>query len=94
MDFLTGELSEDAFRSSYGKAATEAATNMRGMIDEVSTEFESSVRAAPNLDDKQKADLLQQFSNGQGTYIRRLYELHLQPSKFLGTDIATLPLGS
>lgn len=91
MDFLTGELSEDAFRSSYGKAATEAATNMRGMIDEVSTEFESSVRAAPNLDDKQKADLLQQFSNGQGTYIRRLYELHLQPSKFLGTDIATLP---
>mgnify|MGYP003132383322 CR=1 FL=1 len=91
MDFLTGELSEDAFRSSYGKAATEAATNMRNMIDEVSTEFESSVRAAPNLDDQQKADLLQQFSNGQGTYIRRLYELHLQPNKFLGTDIAALP---
>jgi hypothetical protein len=91
MDFLTGDLSENAFKSSYGKQATEAVNAMRTQLDNLSVEFESSVKAAPNLTATQKTDLLQQFQNQQGTYIRRLYELHLQPNKFLGKDIRNLP---
>ena len=33
----------------------------------------------------------EQFQNNQGTYIRRLYELHLDPKKFTNVNVRELP---
>ena len=91
MDYMTGEIGADAFGRSYGAKARESVDAMRNQIDTLSTEFEQSVRAAPNLNASQQDELLQQFQSNQGTYIRRLYELHLNPEKFRTVDPASLP---
>ena len=90
-DLLTGSLSPQAFKQEYGENALKAAQNMRAAIDDVSVRFQDSVMAAPNLTQTQKDSLLTQFQNNQGTYIRRLYELHLDPNKFVGVDVRQLP---
>ena len=100
MDYLaktpdpqTGATRVDAnvFRSRYGEKALNATEAMRKTIDDLSVRFEDSINAAPNLSPTQKAQLLQQFSNGQGQYIRRLYDLHLKPEKFEGIAAAARP---
>ena len=91
MDYLTGEMSGDAFQSVYKSKAKNAVDAMRAQIDDLSTEFEASVRAAPNLDNAQQDLLLEQFQNNQGTYIRRLYELHLNPDKFKNINPESMP---
>ena len=91
MDYITGEMSPKAFGRVYGNEARSAANAMRNKVDDLSKEFESSVRSAPNLNSKQQGELLEKFQNQQGTYIRRLYELHLNPKKFSDVDPATLP---
>jgi len=90
-DLLTGSLQPTVFKQRYGDQALRAADEMRNAIDEVSLRFQSSVQNAPNLTQPQKVQLLQQFQNNQGTYIRRLYELHLQPEKFMGVDVRGMP---
>ena len=90
MDYLTGDMTVDGFKSSYGKKATKAVDGMRNQIDDLSNGFESSIRNS-NLDRASQDALLTQFQNNQGTYIRRLYELHLNPSKFRNVDPTTLP---
>ena len=90
MDYLTGDMTVDGFKSSYGKKATTAVDGMRNQIDDLSNGFESSIRNS-NLDKAAQDALLTQFQNNQGTYIRRLYELHLNPSKFRDVDPTTLP---
>jgi len=91
MDFLTGNMSKDDFTKVYGAKARTAVDNMRSKIDDLSVEFETSVRSAPNLDPARQDELLQQFQNNQGTYIRRLYELHLDPKKFQDVNPASMP---
>jgi len=91
MDFLTGNMSKDDFTKVYGAKARTAVDNMRSKIDDLSVEFETSVRSAPNLDPARQDELLQQFQNNQGTYIRRLYELHLDPKKFQDVSPASMP---
>ena len=91
MDYMTGEMTPESFGRAYGNKARTAVDNMRNKVDDLSREFESSVRAAPNLNTTQQREVLDQFQNQQGTYIRRLYELHLNPKKFSDVDPATLP---
>ena len=91
MDFLTGNMSKDDFTKVYGAKARTAVDNMRSKIDDLSVEFENSVRSAPNLDPARQDELLQQFQNNQGTYIRRLYELHLDPKKFQDVNPESMP---
>ena len=91
MDYLTGDMSGPAFASIYKSKAKNAVDAMRAQIDDLSTEFEESVRAAPNLDAAQQGLLLEQFQNNQGTYIRRLYELHLNPDKFKNLNPESMP---
>ena len=79
------------FRSKYGDKALAATDEMRGTIDDLSVQFENSVRQAPNLNPTQQAQLLQQFQNSHGQYIRRLYDLHLTPEKFKGVRIDQKP---
>lgn len=90
-DFLTGNMSASAFKQSYGEKALNAAEDMRKALDDMSTRFASTVQAAPNLTPAQKNQLMQQFQANQGQYMRRLYELHLRPEKFMGVDYRQLP---
>ena len=91
MSYLTGNLPRADFVSEYGEGVTKAADEMRDQIDNLSKEFEFSIDAAPNLTPAQKSDLKAQFSSNQGSYITRVYELYLNPEKFVGLDYRALP---
>ncbi|MCH9787290.1 MAG: hypothetical protein K0U55_12770 [Gammaproteobacteria bacterium] len=91
MDYMTGDLSPADFTKAYGKEATEAVDSMRDQVTNLSNQFEQSIRSAPNLSPSQQSELLQQFQNNQGTYLRRLYELHLRPKTFANTNVRELP---
>lgn len=91
MDYITGNMQPQDFTSAYGKKATSAVDAMRNQIDDLSQQFQSSVNSAQNLTAQQKTNILQQFQNNQGVYIRRLYELHLNPEKFSTINARTLP---
>ena len=90
-DFLTGNLNAADFEKSYGKKALKATEDMRMALDDMSIRFSDVVQNAPNLTAAQKNTLLQQFQANQGQYMRRLYELHLRPEKFMGVDYRQLP---
>jgi len=99
MDFMTGQTNDkkelvmpDAtFLKLYGPKVKVAVDNMRNKITDLTKEFETSVRAAPNLTKKQADDLILEFDTNQGVYLRRLYEMNLNPDKFSGIDPKTLP---
>jgi hypothetical protein len=80
-----------AFKTKYGSEALSAVQNMRFMVDDLSTRFEQTVLQAPNLTPQQQTALVQQFQSQQGSYLRRLYELHLNPEKFKAVNVQTLP---
>ena len=90
---LNGELlmPDSTFIKLYGPKVKSAVDNMRNKITELTKEFSDSVNAAPNLDVKQKKALIAKFDLNQGKYLRRLYESNLNPKKFNGIDVKTLP---
>lgn len=90
MDYMTGDMPVADYRRVYGKDSVKATDDMRTMLGELSTEFQSTVRAS-NLPVSRQDELLAEFQNQQGTYIRRLYELHLDPKKFQDVDPTTMP---
>jgi hypothetical protein len=90
-DFLTGNMTEAAYKQLYGDKALKAAQDMRSAVDNMSIRFADTVQAAPNLTPAQKNQLLQQFQANQGQYMRRQYELFLRPEKFLGANYKQLP---
>ena len=90
-DFLTGNIDAGQFKQMYGNQAMKAAQDMRMAIDDMSRQFADAVENAPNLTFPQKNQLLQEFQANQGQYMRRLYELHLRPEKFMGVNIRELP---
>jgi len=90
MDYLTGEVKRSDFVKSYGEKAAGAADAMRMQVDDLSKNFKSSIDAAPNLDGATKATLKAQFDANQGSYIRRVYELHTRPENF-STPVAQMP---
>jgi len=91
MDYMTGAMQPADFSAAYGTKALKAVDDMRNMVVDVSQQFENSVRSAPNLTPQQQNAILQQFQNNQGTYLRRLYELHLRPKKFEGVTATQMP---
>jgi len=90
MDYLTGEVKRSDFVKAYSEKAAGAADAMRMQVDDLSKSFKSSVDAAPNLDDATKSTLKAQFDANQGSYIRRVYELHTRPENF-STPVAQMP---
>ena len=97
MDYLTGEYTPTdldkgkTFAENYGEDVSKSVDAMRDKITELSREFKISVDSAPNLTQDNKELLKTQFTNNEGTYIRRLYELHLDPKKFSDVDFKTMP---
>ena len=89
-DYMTGEIPRSDFVLSYGESAAKAADDMRMQVVDLSNNFRSSVDAAPNLDDAAKNALKAQFDENQGSYIRRVYELHTKPENFQ-TPVSQLP---
>ena len=97
MDYLTVEYTPTdldkgkTFAENYGEDVSKSVDAMRDKITELSREFKISVDSAPNLTQDNKELLKTQFTNNEGTYIRRLYELHLDPKKFSDVDFKTMP---
>ena len=89
-DYLTGSIQRSDFVSGYGENAAKAADAMRMQVDDLSRNFRSSIDSAPNLDAAAKAALKAQFDGNQGSYIRRIYELHTKPDNFQ-TPVSQLP---
>jgi hypothetical protein len=79
---MTGEMQESAFRVKYGDKATNAANNMRGHVDTLTDTFMREIENS-SLSAAEKQTLVAQFQNQQGQYMRRLYEAHLRPEKFV-----------
>jgi hypothetical protein len=99
MDFMTGQtntngelvMPEKLFVKTYGKKVKTAVDKMRDKITDLTNQFRLSVDAAPNLTKQQKDMLKLQFDNNQGVYIRRLYEMNLNPEKYSDLDVVNLP---
>ena len=99
MDFMTGQtntsgelvMPEQLFTKTYGKKVQVAVDKMRNKITDLTGQFRASVDAAPNLTAQQRVLLKQQFDNNQGVYIRRLYEMNLNPEKYSDLDVIGLP---
>ena len=89
-DYLTGTIQRSDFVSGYGEKAAKAADDMRMQVDDLSKNFRSSIDSAPNLDNAAKEALKSQFDTNQGSYIRRIYELHTKPDNFQ-TPVSQLP---
>ena len=89
-DYLTGDMTADAFRSTYGTKVTKAADKMREQITDLSNMFRESIEES-NLP-REEIDRLQGiFDQNQATYIRRLYEINLRPEKFRGVPVREMP---
>jgi len=82
--FLIGTLDEAKYAKKYGAQVLSAAKNMRQQVDGLTDVFMRSVEDAPNnvLNATQKTALVRQFSDNQGKYLRRMYEVHLRPEEF------------
>jgi hypothetical protein len=79
---MTGDIQESAFRSSYGDTATNAAMSMRTHVDSLTDTFMREIENS-GLNATERQTLIDQFQNQQGQYVRRLYEAHLRPEKFV-----------
>ena len=82
--FLVGTLDEAKYAKKYGPQVLSAAKNMRQQVDGLTDVFMRSVEDAPDdvLNATQKTALVRQFSDNQGKYLRRMYEVHLRPEEF------------
>ena len=82
--FLIGTLDEAKYAKKYGAQVLSAAKNMRQQVDGLTDVFMRSVEDAPDnvLNATQKTALVRQFSDNQGKYLRRMYEVHLRPEEF------------
>tara|TARA_R110002012_G_scaffold9557_4_gene43844 strand:- start:12 stop:3986 length:3975 start_codon:yes stop_codon:yes gene_type:complete len=83
--FKEGDV-EKSFEQVYGKDVKLAADAMRQQVDGLTDVFMKSIEDIPDnvLSSNQKRSLTSQFAKNQGTYLRRMYEIHLTPEKFLG----------
>jgi len=83
--YLTGGFDVDELSKRYGSEVAKAAENMRSQVDGMTDIFMKSVEDVPDtvLNAQAKASLVKQFSDSQGKYLRRLYEVHLNPQEFV-----------
>jgi len=89
-DYLTGEMSPADFRSAYGSKVTKAADRMRDQITDLSNAFRQSVEES-NLPREEIDRIVGLFDQNQATYLRRVYEIQLNPDKFKGVVVRDLP---
>ncbi len=85
--FLEGDLKA---LDSYDPSVAKAAGTMRGQIDGLTDLLATQLRSAKEageIDGKRAASILKEFEDNQLKYIRRIYELHLNPNKVIDPKI-------
>lgn len=80
--YLTGAIDEGTMTKAHGSGVTSAAKNMRDQVDGLTNVFMREIENS-GLEAPAKQALLKQFSDQQGQYLRRLYEVHLRPEQFV-----------
>jgi len=80
--YLTGAIDEGTMTKAHGGGVTSAAKNMRDQVDGLTNVFMREIENS-GLEAPAKQALLKQFSDQQGQYLRRLYEVHLRPEQFV-----------
>jgi len=81
--YLTGAIDEGTMTKAHGAGVTSAAKNMRDQVDGLTDVFMREIENS-GLEAPAKQALLKQFSDQQGRYLRRLYEVHLRrPEQFV-----------
>ena len=83
--YLTGTMKEDVFSKTHGAEVGKAAVDMRSQIDGLTDIFMKNIEDVPEsvLNAGAKQKLINEFAANQGKYLRRMYEVHLNPEKFL-----------
>ena len=89
-DFMIGELDPKEYTRRYGQPALKAAEDMRlqvdGMTDVLARQLDDS-----NLDGATKTQLIGELEANKGKYLRRLYDVHINPAKYEGDKLAKNP---
>ena len=80
--YLTGAIDEGTMTKAHGAGVTSAAKDMRNQVDGLTDVFMREIENS-GLEAPAKQALLKQFSDQQGQYLRRLYEVHLRPEQFV-----------
>ena len=83
--FLTGGFDKKGlaqYKKKYGPEVLKTAQNMRDQVNGLTDVFMKNVEDSA-LDPKQKKALVNQFSSNKNKYLRRMYQLHLEPEKFV-----------
>ena len=80
--YLTGAIDEGTMTKAHGAGVTSAAKDMRNQVDGLTDVFMREIENS-GLEAPAKQALLKQFSDQQGKYLRRLYEVHLRPEQFV-----------
>ena len=80
-DFLHGDTKA---LTKYGDDVVKAGQDMRDQVDGLTDVFMKEIEDTPDaiLKREAKDELLQEFANKKGTYLRRMYEVHLRPDTF------------
>jgi len=89
-DFMIGQLDEKEYTRRYGSKATKAAADMRGQVDGMSDILAQQLDES-NLDGATKAELFKELEDSKGKYLRRLYDVHINPAKYQGDKLAKNP---
>ena len=79
--FLHGD--SDAL-TKYGAETVKAGQKMRDQVDSLTDYLAKDVEDSIVLSTKEKAQLLKEFADNKGRYVRRLFEVHLRPDDFKG----------
>ena len=88
--FMTGTIDDAKYAGIYGQKAADAAKSMRLQVDGMTDVLYKQIEGA-SMDPKEKARLLKEFEAQKGKYMRRLYEMHLDPVKYAGENLTKRP---
>ena len=89
-DFMIGELDPKEYALRYGQQALKAAEDMRlqvdGMTDVLARQLDET-----ELDGAVKINLIGELEANKGKYLRRLYDVHINPAKYEGDKLVKNP---
>jgi|AKVG01.1.fsa_nt_gi hypothetical protein len=89
-DFMIGSLDPKEYSRRYGVPALKAAENMRTQVDGMTDILARQIDQA-DVDPKVKGQLITELEKNKGKYLRRLYDVHLNPAKYEGKNLTKDP---
>ncbi len=89
-DFMIGQLDEKEYVRRYGTKASKSAKDMRQQVDGMSDILAKQLDES-NLDGTTKTELFKELEESKGKYLRRLYDVHINPAKYQGDKLVKNP---